>query len=509
MLGSAGAEYLFGTAAEEICDPHATREGTRINMAPLKHRSIVLMASIWAILLCAWPPHGQSQTVYDIVIANGHVIDPASGVDGVRNVGISGGTIRAITTAPLTGHRILDAEGLVVAPGFIDTDTYVEQAALQVLDGVTTVLSLLVGTTDVEGWYRDHQGRLPIHYGVSIDYSQVREELRARSVSQPVEEAPWEEDLAPILLELERGLQSGAVAVSLGLGATMDVSGTEVHQVFKVAARHGAHVVAALPDRFWTDDRVIADLLTVVGAAAVTGVSVQIPHIGSTGGPRVTEMLDIIAEARTRGVQISAEDYPYAAALGSLGPGVADDWPDEELHDVQPLGFGQRLSRETYDQFRDRTVMVYWHNRDLEPYLPAVLSHPWTSIASHANPPSITRHGWGHPRTVGTYGRLIGTYVREQQLLTLSEAIRKSSLMPAERLQDRVPAMARKGRLKEGADADIIVFDATRFRERATFDSLIPSEGMRYVIVGGQLVVEEGEVLNVWAGQPVRAPVQR
>jgi hypothetical protein len=383
-----------------------------------------------------------------------------------------------------------------------------EHAALQVLDGVTTALALLVGTTDIDEWYRRHAGRMPIHYGVSIDYSQVREGLRRKGVIQRMPEAPWEEDLTPVLNEIERGLQAGAVALSLGLGATLDVSGTEIHQAFELAARHGAHVVATLPDRYWTDDREIADLLTVIGAASVTGVAIHIPHIGSTGGPRVMEMLEIITTARARGLRITAEDYPYAAALGSLGPGEADDWPDEELHDVQPLGFGQRLSRETYAQFRDRRIIVYWHNRALEPYLPAALSHPWMSIASHANPPSITGGGWGHPRTVGTYGRLFGTYVREQQLITLTEAIRKSSLMPAERLQERIPATARKGRLQEGADADIVIFDAARFAESATFDSLIPSEGMQFVIVGGRMVVHEGEFLAVMAGLPVRAPVQ-
>jgi N-acyl-D-aspartate/D-glutamate deacylase len=457
-----------------------------------------------AALALAPPAYAQSPSIYDIVIANGRVIDPASDLDAVRNVGVTNGTIRTIGTAPLHGRRVIDATGLVVAPGFIDTDTYMEHAGLQVLDGVTTALSLLVGTTDVEEWYRRHEGRMPIHYGVSIDYSQVREKLRREGTLQRVPSAPWEEDLTPVLDELERGLEAGAVAVSLGLGATLQVSGTEIRHVFDVAARHGAHVVATLPDRYWTDDRNVADLLAVIGAAAMTGVTIQIPHIGSTGGPRVTEMLEIIDAAQARGIRVTAEDYPYAAALGSLGPGEADDWPDEELHDVQPLGFGQRLTRETYAQFRDREVLVYWHNYALEPHLPSVLSHQWTSIASHANPPSITERGWGHPRTVGTYGRLLGTYVRDQQRITLTEAVRKSSLMPAERLRERVPAMARKGHLQEGADADIVVFDPDRFTERATFDSLLPSEGMRFVLVGGHIVVDEGELRGVTPGHPVR-----
>lgn len=471
------------------------------------HRRVLvgtLMAT--AVVLAAAAP-AQSQTLYDIVISGGRVIDPASGLDAVRNLGITGGTIRAITPDALAGRHVIDATGLVVAPGFIDTDTYVDHAGDQVLDGVTTALALLVGTTDVDEWYARYDGRMPIHYGVSIDYSQVKNRVQAGTTTARSPSAPWEEDLTPVLDEMERGLRAGAVALSLGLGATLDVTGSELYHTFGLAARHQAPVVATLPDRYWTDDRNIADLLAVIGAATATGALIHIPHILSTGGPRVTEMLDIISAARERGVRVSAEDYPWTAALGSMMPGEGDDWPDEDLHDVQPLGFGQRLTRETYDRFRDRPMMIYWHNDMLEPVLPHVLAHPWIAIASHANPPSITERGWGHPRTVGSYGRLFGTYVREQQLLTLGEAIRKASLMPAERLQDRVPAMARKGRLQAGADADVIAFDPATFRERATFDSLIPSEGMRYVIVGGRLVVSEGELLPVAAGQPVRAQV--
>lgn len=157
------------------------------------------------------------------------------------------------------------------------------------------------------------------------------------------------------------------------------------------------------------------------------------------------------------------------------------------------------LKEEEFVQFRDDIM---------QPYLPAALSHPWTSIASHADPPWVTARGWGHPRTVGTYGRLFGTYVRDERLLTLMEAVRKSSLMPAERLRERVPAMARKGRLQEGADADIVVFDPERFAERATFDSSTPSKGMRFVVVAGQVVVADGELLPVAAGLPVRAPFE-
>jgi hypothetical protein len=451
----------------------------------------------------------EAHATYDIVIINGRVLDPASGLDGYRNVGINGGTIASISEAGLLGRDTIDAAGLVVAPGFIDTDTYMENAGLQLLDGVTTAFSLLVGTAEVERWYARHEGRLPINYGVSIDYSQARARAQAEGSYQPEPRAPWEADLRPVLAQLERGLAEGAVAVSLGLDATLQVSGAEVFEVFRISAGAGAHVVATLPGENWDAGDATANLAQVIGAAAATGAVIHIPHILSTGGPRVPEMLRLIAAARARGVEVTAEDYPFRAAMGSLAPGEADDWPDHELHDVQPVGHGDRLTRESYAAFRDRRLLVWFHNDGVEPFLAEVLASPFVSIASHSSPPSLTARGQGHPRTAGTYSRLLGTYVRDQELLSISEAIRKASLMPAERLAPRVPEMARKGRIQAGADADIVLFDPSEIAEHATLDELRPSRGVRFVLVNGSVVVRDGIVREgVMAGRPVRAPIR-
>jgi cytosine/adenosine deaminase-related metal-dependent hydrolase len=451
---------------------------------------------------------GEEQAVYDVVILNGRVVDPASGLDGLRNIGISGGTVAVVSEAGLRGRDTIDAAGLVVAPGFIDTDTYMENARLQLLDGVTTALSLLVGTAEVDRWYAQHEGRLPINYGVAIDYSQARAKAQAEGTYQPNPSAPWEVDLTPVLSQVERGLAEGAVALSLGLDATLQLSGAEVFQAFRTSAGAGAHVVATLPGEDWYSGDATGNLARVIGAAAATGAVIHIPHILSTGGPRLPEMLRLIAAARERGIEVTAEDYPFRAAMGSLSPGEADDWPDHELHDVQPVGYGARLTRETYAGFRDRNVLVWFHNDSVEPFLAEAIASPLVSIASHSSPPSLTSRGFGHPRTAGTYSRLLGTYVREQELLPLAEAIRKASLMPAQRLAGRVPEMARKGRLQAGADADIVLFDPSAIAEQASLDDLRPSHGVRFVLVNGSIVVRDGAVQeDVMAGRPVRAPI--
>jgi hypothetical protein len=452
----------------------------------------------------------EVHSTYDLVILDGRVIDPASGLDAIRNVGINGGTVAVVSEARLLGRETIDAAGLVVAPGFIDTDTYMENAALQLLDGVTTAFSLLVGTADVDRWYAQHEGRMPINYGVSIDYSRARAKAQAEGAYRPDPRAPWQADLRPVLREVERGFAEGAVALSLGLGATLQLSGEDVFQAFQLAASAGAHVVATLPDENWDSGDATANLSRVICAAAATGAAIHIPHIVSTGGPRLPVMLRLIAAARERGVEVTAEDYPFRAAMGSLSPGEADDWPDHELNDVQPVGHGDRLTRETYAGFRDRRLLVWFHNDSIEPFLTAALTSSFVSIASHSSPPSLTTRGQGHPRTAGTYSRLLGTYVRARELLSLSEAIRKAALMPAERLTARVPAMARKGRIQTGADADIVLFDPSEIAEQATLDELRPSRGVRFVLVNGTIVVRDGAVQEgVMAGRPVRAPIRQ
>ena len=116
-------------------------------------------------------------------------------------------------------------------------------------------------------------------------------------------------------------------------------------------------------------------------------------------------------------------------------------------------------------------------------------------------------NGRGHPRTSGSYSKLLGKYVREEKALSLMDAIRKMTLMPAQRLEARVPAMAQKGRIKVGADADITIFDPAAVIDRSTYeDATIASAGISFVLVGGQVAVDSGKVTAARAGKAIRAP---
>jgi dihydroorotase len=174
-----------------------------------------------------------------------------------------------------------------------------------------------------------------------------------------------------------------------------------------------------------------------------------------------------------------------------------------DYKDLQWAATGERLTKETFEGYRKTGGMVAVFSMTEEIVIAAIKS-PLTMIASDG----ILEKGKGHPRTAGTYLRILGRYVREQHALTLLDALTKMTLMPAQRLERRVPAMKNKGRIRTGADADIAIFDPQTVADRSTFeDPAQYSEGIRYVLVNGVLVVKDGQLQsNVYPGRPIRAP---
>jgi dihydroorotase len=181
-----------------------------------------------------------------------------------------------------------------------------------------------------------------------------------------------------------------------------------------------------------------------------------------------------------------------------------ESWPDERFPQHQLLPSGERATRETCAEARARGGYVIIHSRTEELTRAAVAS-PITMIASDG----FMVDGVGHPRTSGTFSRVLGRYVREEGLLTLPQAIRKMTLEPARRLEAWVPMMANKGRIRVGADADLTVFDPATVQDRSTYvDAAIPAVGIPYVMVNGELVVDGGELTDARPGRAVRAPVR-
>jgi len=454
---------------------------------------------------------------FDVVIANGRVIDPESKLDAVRHVGIRGGAIRALSTQPLRGRTMIEAKGAVVSPGFIDLHQHAtnpEDAVLKVQDGVTLIAELEVGTADVDAWYAAREGKLPIHFAVSVGHIPCRmlvmgdqpAFLPAANSGAALKVAN-EAQLAQLRDLIERGLQQGAVAVGFGLQYTPGATHWEAMEMFRVAGRFKASCHVHLRAKGLTGPgNVFSSVQELIAASLITGAPAHICHVQATSNQFTPQVFQLIGEARARGIDISSECYPYTAGMTDIRSAIFDPgWERDGRYtfkDIQWPATGERLTAETFAQYRKIGGLVIFHS-NTEDVVRAAVLQPFTLFASDGLR--------GHPRHAGTSARVLGRYVREQKLLTLSQAIEKLSLLPAQRLEQRVPAMKNKGRIRIGADADLVVFDPEKIIDRATYENAeLSSAGIHYVLVAGAIAVKEGVFQDgVKAGRGVRAPRQK
>lgn len=460
-----------------------------------------------AMVACASPESGEER--YDVVVQGGRVMDPASGLDAVRNVGIRGGRIEAISENALEGGRVIDAAGLVVAPGFIDLHVHqstlaqsVETYALMVQDGVTSAFELEVGTGDVAAWYRAREGGQVLNYGVSVGHIPVRMAVMGDSgaflPSGPGGSEPASaEQVAEMERLIEKGLAEGALAVGFGLAYTPAATTAEFEAMLRIAANHGASAHIHLRGG-------IEGLTEAIERAANTGASLHVVHINSSGAAATGAYLEAIEQARRNGQDVTTEAYPYEASQTYIESALFDDWAsweDERFATFQWIETGERLTRESFARYRAQGGVVIRHARTEEMTRTAI-AHPLTMIASDG----FVEGGRGHPRTAGSFSKVLGKYAREEGVLTLMDALRRMTIEPARRLEAYVPAMAAKGRLNVGADADLTIFDAATVIDRATYTNpTLPSEGIHYVLVDGEPVVEDGALTtDVRPGRGIR-----
>jgi N-acyl-D-aspartate/D-glutamate deacylase len=457
----------------------------------------------------------KAAETYDLVITNGRVMDPESGLDAVRNVGIRGGKIASISTGPLAGKQRIEARGLVVAPGFIDLHQHGQDAenyALKAADGVTTALELEVGVADVDRWYGEREGKARINFGASAGHIAVRMavmhdpgELLPRG--DAAHKVATTAELEEISALLEKGLKRGAVAVGLGPAYTEAASNQEIVDVFRVAAKYHASCHVHIRGSAAPPEGNFSGFEEVMAAAAITGAPLHIVHIQSTGGPNVIQELQMIAEAQSRGMDVTTESYPYNKGMTSIQAAMFDHREDEPNSYFASLlwpATGEYLTKESFMRYRKEGGMVIVPGNSLENVRAATVS-PLTMIASDG----YVANGHGHPRTSGTYALVLGRYVREEKALDLMTALKKMTLMPAQRLEKRAPMFKDKGRIRVGADADIAVFDANRVIDRATYEKpLEHSEGIQFVLVNGVPVVKDGQLVDgVYPGRGARAPI--
>ena len=443
------------------------------------------------------------------MILGGHIVDPASNLDAVRNIGLLDGRIAVVTTEAIHGRDTIDARGLVVAPGFIDLHDHgqtPETYRLRSLDGVTTSLELELGTSDVDAWYRERSAGERINYGVSVGHIKVRMSvMHDAGTFMPVGDGAYRvaspEQIAEIARLIELGLSQGAVCIGAGFPYTPAATREELSAVFRIAAMTKTPIHLHITPGS-------AGLKEALSLAGETNAPLQVVHINSSSLAETPVMLEMISDARAHGLDVTTEAYPYAAGMTEIQSATIQDVyrgaSDERLAELEWPRTGERLNRESFERYGRIGGPIVVHT-NTEQMVAAAINSPLTIIASDA----YWQNGTGHPRTTGTFSKVLGRYVREAHSLSLMEAIRKMTLMPAQRLEARVPAMRQKGRLCVGADADITIFDAAKGVDRSTYrEPPLPPVGIQHVIVNGVSVVANARAVDgVAPGKAVRAPI--
>ncbi len=474
-------------------------------MTRYRPRSVLLL-----FLLALLPEEGlavQDAGPYDVVIRGGRVVDPESGFDGTANVGIRGSRIVTVTTDAIEGTRVIDAVGLIVAPGFIDPLTQISAARMpsalyKVTDGVTTVLGLHGGPVDIAAAYEamEMQGAL-LNYGTNVGHGALRSAVGLSASDEEGRAVPATPAQVDEIVELAgRGIMEGALGIGFGLQYVPSTGEDEVFRLFEVAARYGVpvhlHIRYLGPQRPVNSVKAVQE---VIATAAATGASAQIVHVNSTSPKDIDLVLALIEGAAAHGVDVSADAYPWEAGSTGLESSVFDEGFRERMSidydDIEMVSNGERLTEATFHQYRndEKRDGVIVHFIPTETLRKAFTS-PVVMVGSDG---SINAEGRGHPRGAGTYARFIRQYVREWGELTLVDAMRKTSYLAALQLQQASPAFRRKGRLSAGADADVVIFDLATIAERATYlEPAQTSIGVRHVLVNGVPVVSDGTVIE-------------
>ena len=458
------------------------------------------------MLLLAGPAVAQGQG--DIAIVGGRVMDPASGVDRMLNLVVNGDRIVAITEDPVSASRVIDASDLIVAPGFVDILARIPPASdsqrYKVMDGVTTVVSMHGGPVEIDRWYAAFEGTGSlVNYGTTVGHAAIREAAGVKDRYQPADP----QQLQRMREIAAAAIEAGAVGIGFGINYVPGSSYEEIVAMFDVAARHGvpAHVHSRHKGSVFPGT-IVQSVQEVIAAAAITGASAQIVHLSSSGVGSMAACLAMIEGARRHGVDIMADIYPYLANSTRLESALYDQGWEERFggityDSIMLVDTGERLNEETFQYWREKgaTIITFFIPRE---EMVMALKHPHVMVASDG----VIRGGKGHPRGAGSFSRVLGRFVREQGHLTLMEALRKISLMPAQRIEAAATSMRARGRLSVGAYADITIFDPNTVVDAATYRQPAQySRGIEYVLVNGTLVVDEGKLVEGAApGRPVR-----
>ena len=449
---------------------------------------------------------------YDVVILNGTVIDPKTETRTIANVGIMKDKVAIITRVPLKGKKTIDATGKIVSPGFVDPHSHADgqlfSAHVMASMGVTTIIigSCGVGPFPTNQFLKDlYETGYPLNCGALVPESW---KLREMAGIQDPYEVATETQIAKMMEWLEKDLEEGAMGVSLGLEYAPRTCWKEMTAMARVAAKYDKPVPIHSRAGGWNG---LAATREIIRLQEETGARVLISHhVYQCGQGMMAESLPIIEKALRQGYRIAVDSGAYGDFACPIGSEVfCDGWReiyDCDYHDIL-VGTGelagQRLTKDTFEWLRlkdpDASVTAFVG----KPYeVVLALQQPYTMISTDGGFPNLAP-GVGHPQSAGTYPKILAELVRNQDALSMMEFIKKASLMPAEFF-----GLSSKGWIGEGADADIVIFDPKTVKDNATFpglgDPMAAPDGILYVLVNGELVIEEGEVVeNAMPGREI------
>jgi len=524
----------------------------------MRLRSLVILVPVLA------PPGGELQAQeFDLLIRRGTVVDGTGAPGYLADVAISGDRITLIardSIDPARARHVVEARGRIVAPGFIDAHAHVEELARRPLaesfvrQGVTTVIYAADGGMP---WpLADHSARLgQSGHAPNVMFFAGHNTIRGE-VMGSVNRAPTDAELARMKAMVAEAMDAGAIGLSTGLRYTPGIYSEteEVIALAKVAAERGGMYSSHMRDE---GEGSVASVSELIRIAREAGLPAQITHHKLMGQPQwgqSEQTLALVEKARAEGLDITIDQYPYdATSTGtavlfpawalvgnrdSLRSRLADaptrariiegikqtileergggdltrirmarvgfhpEWNGKTFADIarergrEPtLDFAAELAIEIQSQGGASGVWHVVHEDDIR----RIMNYPWTMIGSDGSF-GVPGHSHPHPRNYGAFARVLGRYVRVEKVLTLEEAVRKMTSLPAWRF-----GQPERGNIAEGAMADIAVFDAATVTDRATYeDPHRFSIGVDHVIVNGVLVLEDGSLTGDKPGRVLR-----
>ncbi len=490
--------------------------------------------------------------VYDIAIINGRVIDPETKLDGIRNVGIKDGKISIITEKEISGREIIDATGQVVSPGFIDIHAHGQNIGdyrMQAMQGVTTMLELESGVLPIDQWYSaQSQKKLPLNYGAAsgwtyariATFSDTKPEATAAYFQNAQKDNDWKMEIATpeqeekILAYVEEGINQGALGIGINAGYAPGYGEKEYYALAKMAAKYDVatytHVRYASNMEPKSSFEAIKELIS---NSALTGAHMHICHINSTSLKDIESIIPLIDDAFEQNINISVGAYPWGAASTVIGAAMftGEGWRERMGSTANNFQLGtERMTEEQLNDYQKNQpgTFIVWHfldesNPEDLALLDRSILHPQIHIESdemfwmtmdhcghihnyEGDEWPLPKETFSHPRSNGTFAKILRSYVRERKLMTIQEALRKMTLMPAQKLEKFVPQMKKKGRLQKGMDADIVVFDPEKISDVGTYEQPNqPAIGVNNLLVNGVAVISNGELIEKSApGQPIR-----